>query len=216
MAGKIKGINIEIGGDTTGLDKALKNVNKSASDASKEIKEIDKALKFDPGNVVLLGQKQELLAKQVSNAKEKLETLKTAEEQVQKQFAEGKIGEEQYRAFQREVEVTQNVLKGYEGKLASVNQALESNGNATQNNKNQLKELQNEQKQLASENEKVVSSFKLQESQLGANASEADKFALAEKRIGAQSDIVARQIENLEKQLALTKQEYGENSAEAS
>ncbi|HET1977670.1 phage tail tape measure protein [Streptococcus pneumoniae] len=215
MAGKIKGINIEIGGDTTGLDKALKNVNKSASDASKEIKEIDKALKFDPGNVVLLSQKQELLAKQVSNAKEKLETLKTAEEQVQKQFAEGKIGEEQYRAFQREVEVTQNVLKGYEGKLASVNQALESNGNATQNNKNQLKELQNEQKQLASENEKVVSSFKLQESQLGANASEADKFALAEKRIGAQSDIVARQIENLEKQLALTKQEYGENSAEA-
>ena len=215
MAGKIKGINIEIGGDTTGLDKALKNVNKSASDASKEIKEIDKALKFDPGNVVLLSQKQELLAKQVSNAKEKLETLKTAEEQVQKQFAEGKIGEEQYRAFQREVEVTQNVLKGYEGKLASVNQALESNGNATQNNKNQLKELQNEQKQLASENEKVVSSFKLQESQLGANASEADKFSLAEKRIGAQSDIVARQIENLEKQLALTKQEYGENSAEA-
>ena len=215
MAGKIKGINIEIGGDTTGLDKALKNVNKSASDASKEIKEIDKALKFDPGNVVLLSQKQELLAKQVSNAKEKLETLKTAEEQVQKQFAEGKIGEEQYRAFQREVEVTQNVLKGYEGKLASVNQALESNGNATQNNKNQLKELQNEQKQLASENEKVVSSFKLQESQLGANVSEADKFALAEKRIGAQSDIVARQIENLEKQLALTKQEYGENSAEA-
>ena len=215
MAGKIKGINIEIGGDTTGLDKALKNVNKSASDASKEIKEIDKALKFDPGNVVLLSQKQELLAKQVSNAKEKLETLKTAEEQVQKQFAEGKIGEEQYRAFQREVEVTQNVLKGYEGKLASVNQVLESNGNATQNNKNQLKELQNEQKQLASENEKVVSSFKLQESQLGANASEADKLALAEKRIGAQSDIVARQIENLEKQLALTKQEYGENSAEA-
>lgn len=215
MAGKIKGINIEIGGDTTGLDKALKNVNKSASDASKEIKEIDKALKFDPGNVVLLSQKQELLAKQVSNAKEKLETLKTAEEQVQKQFAEGKIGEEQYRAFQREVETTKNVLKGYEGKLANVNQALAENGNATQNNKNQLKELQNEQKQLASENEKVVSSFKLQESQLGANASEADKFALAEKRIGAQSDIVARQIENLEKQLALTKQEYGENSAEA-
>ena len=75
--------------------------------------------------------------------------------------------------------------------------------------------MQNEQKQLASENEKVVSSFKLQESQLGANASEADKLALAEKRIGAQSDIVSRQIENLEKQLALTKQEYGENSAEA-
>lgn len=215
MAGKIKGINIEIGGDTTGLDKALKNVNKSASDASKEIKEIDKALKFDPGNVVLLSQKQELLAKQVSNAKEKLETLKTAEEQVQKQFAEGKIGEGQYRAFQREVETTKNVLKGYEGKLANVNQALAENGNATQSNKSQLQNLQKEQNRLASESEKVVSSFKLQESQLGANASESEKLALAQKKIGAQSSFVAKQIENLEKQLELTKQEYGENSVEA-
>lgn len=215
MAGKIKGINIEIGGDTTGLDKALKNVNKSASDASKEIKEIDKALKFDPGNVVLLSQKQELLAKQVSNAKEKLETLKTAEEQVQNQFAEGKIGEEQYRAFQREVETTKNVLKGYEGKLANVNQALAENGNATQSNKSQLQNLQKEQTRLASESEKVVSSFKLQESQLGANASESEKLALAQKKIGAQSSFVAKQIENLEKQLELTKQEYGENSVEA-
>lgn len=215
MAGNIKGIKIEIDGDTQPLQKALKNVNKAATDASQELRQIDKALKFDTGNVTLLTQKQEVLQKQVATTKEKLETLRQAQSQVEEQFKKGDIGADQYRAFQREVEVTQNVLKGYEGKLASVNQALENNGNATQNNKNQLKELQNEQKQLASENERVVSSFKLQESQLGANASEADKLALAEKRIGAQSDIVARQIENLEKQLALTKQEYGENSAEA-
>ena len=215
MAGNIKGIKIEIDGDTQPLQKALKNVNKAATDASQELRQIDKALKFDTGNVTLLTQKQEVLQKQVSTTKEKLETLRQAQSQVEQQFKNGDIGADQYRAFQREVEVTQNVLKGYEGKLASVNQALAENGSATQNNKNQLKELQNEQKQLASENERVVSSFKLQESQLGANASEADKLALAEKRIGAQSDIVARQIENLEKQLALTKQEYGENSAEA-
>ena len=215
MAGNIKGIKIEIDGDTQPLQKALKNVNKAATDASQELRQIDKALKFDTGNVTLLTQKQELLQKQVSTTKEKLETLRQAQSQVEQQFKNGDIGAEQYRAFQREVEVTQNVLKSYEGKLANVNQALAENGSATQNNKNQLKELQNEQKQLASENERVVSSFKLQESQLGANASEADKLALAEKRIGAQSDIVARQIENLEKQLALTKQEYGENSAEA-
>ena len=215
MAGNIKGIKIEIDGDTQPLQKALKNVNKAATDASQELRQIDKALKFDTGNVTLLTQKQEVLQKQVSTTKEKLETLRQAQSQVEQQFKNGDIGADKYRAFQREVEVTQNVLKGYEGKLASVNQALAENGSATQNNKNQLKELQNEQKQLASENEKVVSSFKLQESQLGANASEADKLALAEKRIGAQSDIVARQIENLEKQLALTKQEYGENSAEA-
>lgn len=215
MAGNIKGIKIEIDGDTQPLQKALKNVNKAATDATQELRQIDKALKFDTGNVTLLTQKQEVLQKQVSTTKEKLETLRQAQSQVEQQFKNGDIGADQYRAFQREVETTKNVLKGYEGKLANVNQALAENGSATQNNKNQLKELQNEQKQLASENEKVVSSFKLQESQLGANASEADKLALAEKRIGTQSDIVSRQIENLEKQLALTKQEYGENSAEA-
>ena len=215
MAGNIKGIKIEIDGDTQPLQKALKNVNKAATDASQELKQIDKALKFDTGNVTLLTQKQEVLQKQVATTKEKLETLRQAQTQVEEQFKKGDIGADQYRAFQREVEVTQNVLKGYEGKLASVNQALEGNGNATKNNQTQLKELQNEQKLLASESEKVVSSFKLQESQMGANASEADKLALAEKKIGAQSEIVARQIENLEKQLEITKKEYGENSAEA-
>lgn len=215
MAGNIKGIKIEIDGDTQPLQKALKGVNQESANATKELKQIDNALKFDTGNVTLLTQKQEVLQKQVGTTREKLETLRQAQSQVEEQFKKGDIGADQYRAFQREVEVTQNVLKGYEGKLASVNQALEGNGNATKNNQTQLKELQNEQKLLASESEKVVSSFKLQESQMGANASEADKLALAEKKIGAQSDIVARQIENLEKQLEITKKEYGENSAEA-
>jgi phage-related minor tail protein len=215
MAGNIKGIKIEIDGDTQPLQKALKGVNQESANATKELKQIDNALKFDTGNVTLLTQKQEVLQKQVGTTREKLETLRQAQSQVEEQFKKGDIGADQYRAFQREVEVTQNILKGYEGKLASVNQALEGNGNATKNNQTQLKELQNEQKLLASESEKVVSSFKLQESQMGANASEADKLALAEKKIGAQSEIVARQIENLEKQLEITKKEYGENSAEA-
>ena len=215
MAGNIKGIKIEIDGDTQPLQTALKGINKESVNATNELKQIDKALKFDTGNVTLLTQKQEVLQKQVGTTREKLETLRQAQSQVEEQFKKGDIGADQYRAFQREVEVTQNLLKGYEGKLASVNQALEGNGNATKNNQIQLKELQNEQKLLASESEKVVSSFKLQESQMGVNASEADKLALAEKKIGAQSDIVARQIENLEKQLEITKKEYGENSAEA-
>jgi len=215
MAGNIKGIKIEIDGDTQPLQTALKGINKESVNATNELKQIDKALKFDTGNVTLLTQKQEVLQKQVGTTREKLETLRQAQSQVEEQFKKGDIGADQYRAFQREVEVTQNVLKGYEGKLASVNQALEGNGNATKNNQTQLKELQNEQKLLASESEKVVSSFKLQESQMGANASEADKLALAEKKIGAQSEIVARQIENLEKQLEITKKEFGENSTQA-
>ena len=215
MAGNIKGIKIEIDGDTQPLQKALKNVNKAATDASQELRQIDKALKFDTGNVTLLTQKQEVLQKQVSTTKEKLETLRQAQSQVEQQFKSGNIGADQYRAFQREVETTKNVLKGYEGKLANVNQALAENGNATQSNKSQLQNLQKEQNRLASESEKVVSSFKLQESQLGANASESKKLALAQEKVGAQSSIVAKQIENLEKQLELTKQEYGENSVEA-
>lgn len=215
MAGNIKGIKIEIDGDTQPLQKALKNVNKAATDATQELRQIDKALKFDTGNVTLLTQKQEVLQKQVSNTREKLETLRQAQSQVEQQFKSGNIGVDQYRAFQREVETTKNVLKGYEGKLANVNQALAENGNATQSNKSQLQNLQKEQNRLASESEKVVSSFKLQESQLGANASESEKLALAQKKVGAQSSIVAKQIENLEKQLELTKQEYGENSVEA-
>ncbi|HGP8410112.1 TPA: phage tail tape measure protein [Streptococcus pneumoniae] len=215
MAGNIKGIKIEIDGDTQPLQKALKNVNKTATDASQELRQIDKALKFDTGNVTLLTQKQEVLQKQVSTTKEKLETLRQAQSQVEQQFKNGDIGADQYRAFQREVEVTQNVLKGYEGKLANVNQALNENGSATQNNKNQLKELQNEQSQLASEMVKVTSSFKLQESALGSNASEAERNALAQKKIGAQSEIVSKQISNLEQQLEITKKEFGENSTQA-
>lgn len=214
MAGNIKGIKIEIDGDTQPLQKALKNVNKAATDASQELKQIDKALKFDTGNVTLLTQKQEVLQKQVSTTKEKLETLRQAQAQVEAQFKSGDIGADQYRAFQREVVQTENILKGYENKLENVNKALDGNGNATKSNREQLKELQNEQQRLASEGDKVVSSFKLQESQMGANASEADKLALAEQKIGKQSEIVAQQIENLEKQLALAKQEYGENSTE--
>ena len=215
MAGNIKGIKIEIDGDTQPLQKALKNVNKAATDASQELRQIDKALKFDTGNVTLLTQKQEVLQKQVATTKEKLETLRQAQSQVEQQFKNGDIGADQYRAFQREVEVTQNVLKGYEGKLASVNQALESNGNATKSNQTQLKELQNEQSQLASEMTKVTSSFKLQESALGSNASEAERNALAQKKIGAQSEIVSKQISNLEQQLEITKKEFGENSTQA-
>ena len=214
MAGNIKGIKIEIGGDTQPLQNALKKVNSASIEAAKELKSIDKALKFDTGNVTLLAQKQEVLQKQVSTTKEKLETLRQAQAQVEAQFKSGDIGADQYRAFQREVVQTENILKGYENKLENVNKALDGNGNATKSNREQLKELQNEQQRLASEGDRVVSSFKLQESQMGSNASEADKLALAEQKIGKQSEIVAQQIENLEKQLALAKQEYGENSTE--
>ncbi|MHA2624620.1 phage tail tape measure protein [Streptococcus agalactiae] len=215
MAGNIKGITIEIGGDTQPLQNALKGVNKQASEATKELRQIDKALKFDTGNVTLLTQKQEVLAKQVETTKEKLATLRQAQAQVEAQFKAGNIGADQYRAFQRDVESTQTVLKGYESKLESVNKALSDNGTQVESNRSKLNRLQNEQAQLVSESEKLNSSFKLQESALATTASEADKLALAQQKVASHSEILEKQIHNLGQQLSLTKSEYGENSVEA-
>lgn len=215
MAGNIKGITIEIGGDTQPLQDALKGVNKQASEATKELRQIDKALRFDTGNVTLLTQKQEVLAKQVETTKEKLATLRQAQSQVEAQFKAGDIGADQYRAFQREVETTQRLLTSYETKLADVSSTLENHGRSSSSAAQQLDKLQVEQGQLASEMNKVTSQFELQESALSSNSSEAERNAIAQQKIGAQSEIVSKQISNLEKQLALTKSEYGENSIEA-
>ena len=111
MAGNIKGITIEIGGDTTGLDKALKGVNSQAKSAQQELKEVNKALKLDPGNVELLEQKQRALADAVSATSEKLDLLKEAQKQAADQLARGEIGQEQYDALTREIVKTEAELK---------------------------------------------------------------------------------------------------------
>jgi phage-related minor tail protein len=111
MAGAIKGITIEIGGDTTKLGKALSDVNKKSKDLQKELNGVNSLLKMDPGNVTLLTQKQDLLTKSIANTKEKLETLQEAQKQVQEQFEKGEITEEQYRDLQREIVATEQKLE---------------------------------------------------------------------------------------------------------
>ena len=112
MASKnIKGITIEIGANTTQLDKELKKADKSISQVANELKEVDKALKLNPGNTELVAQKQKLLADQVRQTAEKLKTLHDAQEQVEEQFKSGKISAEQYRAFEREVSNTEAALR---------------------------------------------------------------------------------------------------------
>ncbi|HHY42573.1 MAG TPA: phage tail tape measure protein [Thermoanaerobacterales bacterium] len=111
MAAKIKGITIEIGGNTQPLNKALEDVNKKSRDLQSELRQVERLLKLDPKNTELLAQKQKLLSDAISNTKEKLDTLREAERQVQEQFKRGEIGEEQYRAIQREVIKTEEELK---------------------------------------------------------------------------------------------------------
>ena len=78
MANRIKGITVEIGGDTTKLSKALEGVNKDIKGTQTQLKDVQKLLKLDPSNTELLSQKHKLLADAVSATKEKLEVLKTA------------------------------------------------------------------------------------------------------------------------------------------
>jgi len=121
----IKGITIEIGGSTTKLDKALDDVSKKSKNLQSELKEVNKLLKFDPHNTELVTQKQILLKQAIAETKSKLDTLKTAEKQVQTQFEKGEVSEEQYRALQREIINTENTLKKLETEASTTNKVLE-------------------------------------------------------------------------------------------
>ncbi len=115
----IKGITVQLGGDTTGLDSALKDTNRESSKLQTELREVDRLLKLDPGNVILVQQKQDLLSQSVENTSDKLNTLKQAQEQVDEQFRSGQIDAQQYRAFQREIEKTSLSIKQAEKQLDS-------------------------------------------------------------------------------------------------
>lgn len=117
----IKGITIKIGGDTTGLDKALKETNKKSRELESELKAVDKALKLDPNNVTLVKQKQDLLKDSIKETKSKLDVLKEAQSQVTAQYKKGEIDAGQYRAFQRELETMKSKLSSLKDEKKNVN-----------------------------------------------------------------------------------------------
>lgn len=111
MADRVKGITVVLGGDTTGLNKALVGTNKEIKNTQSQLKDVERLLKLDPTNTQLLEQRQRLLADAVSETKTKLDTLKEAEKQVQAQFERGEISRQQYDALQREIADTEISLK---------------------------------------------------------------------------------------------------------
>ena len=111
---RIKGLTVEIGGDTTELGKALESVNKKSGDLSSELSDINRLLRFDPENADLLAQRQQVLASTIENTSQKLETLREAERQVQRQFERGEVSEEQVRALRREIIATEGQLNHYQ------------------------------------------------------------------------------------------------------
>ena len=129
MAGnRIKGITVEIGGDTTKLQTALKGVNTEIRNTQSQLRDVEKLLKLDPGNTELLVQKQRLLKDAVAETKQKLETLKTAAEQANQALANGDISQDQYDALQREIIETEQRLRSLEQQAEQSSVALQKIG----------------------------------------------------------------------------------------
>lgn len=125
MSQKVKGLSVKLGIDATDFNGAIENVQRNINGLSRELKDVNRQLKFDPKNTDLLAQKQKILAERVSETKKKLDLLQESQGQVNKAFEEGKIDEDQYRRHQTAIADTTSKLKGYEEQLKSVGDELD-------------------------------------------------------------------------------------------
>lgn len=128
---RIQGITIALDADTKGVTSGLKDVVSQSNKVSGELRQVESLLKFNPDNVTLLAQKQELLTKQVDLTTKRLEAMRGAQEDVQNQFKNGDIGEEEFRTFQREIAATEGRLDNYKKKLSEIENSSDGAGNAT-------------------------------------------------------------------------------------
>lgn len=123
MAGNIKGITIEFQGDTTKLDKALRDVRKSTKDIDSELRKVNNSLKFNPGNVDLLRQKQTLLNQKIEQTENNLKDLRNMQKQVANDPSQGK-NSQAYRELQREIIKSENQLKRFNAEQRKIKAAL--------------------------------------------------------------------------------------------
>ena len=123
---KLKGLVLEIGGDTTKLVDSLKKPEKECSDLQSKLKSVNQMLKFDPTNTELLAQKQRLLKEQISSTEDKLKLLK----KTQRQFIAdgGNVDSSQYIALQQEIQKTESNLKRLKSEQSGVSAELEAFG----------------------------------------------------------------------------------------
>ena len=139
MAGNIKGITIELNGDTTKLDKALRSVNRETQTLQRQLSEVEKALKMDPGNADLVKQKERLLGEEIESTKKKLEMLRQADEQVSQDMENGVEGAaEKHNELQRQISTTEakekmlqrelDKLKEVPSKVEKIAQSMEKTG----------------------------------------------------------------------------------------
>lgn len=141
----VKGIIVEIGGDTSKLQSALKKVNSSTSSLSKELKGINSLLKLDPKNAELVAQKQKVLTEEINETENKLKLLHSTYQRAVEAEAEGaKISEENWRNLQREIINTENKLKQLNlenSKWTTAGRSIEEFGNKVNNISNKLDKM---------------------------------------------------------------------------
>lgn len=202
VASTIKGITIKIGGDSTELDKAIKDPTAQSVNLANELKQVNKLLKFDSGNVELLAQKQEILTQEVEASANKLKILKDAQAQVTQQFQNGDIGAEQYRAFQREVQQAEQFLNKYQSQLQETNAALEKHQSGTA--------------QTASAYDKLKSTINSQESELSSLKQEYSNVVLEQGKSSKEAQELAAKMTALNSDLAANKTKMSEIEKEAS
>lgn len=124
MAGNIKGITVEIGGDTTSLVKALSGVNKEIRNTQADLKQVERLLKLDPTNIELLSQKQRLLSETIESTEKKLQSLKNASVQAAQALASGDLGQDKYDALQREIIKTEQSLSSLKTEASTLSSSL--------------------------------------------------------------------------------------------
>lgn len=127
---RIKGITIDINGDSTNLQKALSGVDKSLQSTQKQLQDVNKLLKLDPKNTELLEQRQRKLGEAVQLTKEKLETLQTAAKQADEALKSGAMTQDQYDGLQREIAETESKLKDLEKEAQEAEKATSNIGKA--------------------------------------------------------------------------------------
>lgn len=126
MANKIKGINIKIGADTTGLDTALKNIENSGKGTRSELSEINRALSKNRDSVVLWSQKQEVLTKAIENSREKTKALEQAQKGIEQAFRDGDIDRQAYDKFHQKLDKAKDKLKDLKSQQTDFEQKFQS------------------------------------------------------------------------------------------
>lgn len=133
MASKVRGISIEINGNTSGLHKSLVDVEKQLSSTSSALKSVDKALKLDPNNIELAASKTRLLEKAVEESESKLEILKeTAKKAYSTLGKEGGATAEQVATLEVEISKTEGQLKKYKAEMDGAGAETKKTGNETE------------------------------------------------------------------------------------